>query len=60
MKRREFSLAGAGALAASTLTVPAVHAQGQKFVDGTDYLALDRCALVKAPAGKVEVVDFFW
>ncbi len=60
MKRREFSLAAASALAASTLTVPAVHAQGQKFVAGTDYLALDRRALVKAPAGKVEVVDFFW
>jgi thiol:disulfide interchange protein DsbA len=60
MKRREFSLAGASALAASILSVPAVHAQGQKFVAGTDYLVLDRRAIVETPPGKVEVIEFFW
>ncbi|MDR3452151.1 MAG: thiol:disulfide interchange protein DsbA/DsbL [Rhodoferax sp.] len=60
MKRREFSLAAASALAASTLAVPAARAQGQKFVAGTDYLVLDKRAMVETPPGKVEVIEFFW
>lgn len=56
MQRREFSaaLAGAGALA---LGLPAA-AQG--FVEGTHYVRLAQPLPVTAPAGKVEVVEFFW
>jgi thiol:disulfide interchange protein DsbA len=59
MKRREFSLATATALAAGALAVPAAHAQG-KPEEGTHYFALDKRAPVEAPAGKIEVVEFFW
>ncbi len=58
MKRREFSLGTAAALAASGLALPA-HAQ-KKPEEGTDYLALDKRVPVEAPAGKVEVIEFFW
>jgi thiol:disulfide interchange protein DsbA len=63
MKRREFSLASAHVLAGSALAL--VHAggaqaQGQPFVAGKDYLVLDKAAPVDAPAGKIEVVEFFW
>ncbi|MET0312154.1 MAG: thiol:disulfide interchange protein DsbA/DsbL [Burkholderiaceae bacterium] len=58
MKRREFSVAAASALAAGTLALPA-HAQG-KPEEGTHYLALDKRVPTEAPAGKIEVVEFFW
>ena len=60
MKRREFSWAAASALAASVLVAPVARAQGQKFVAGTDYLVLDKRAIVETPPGKVEVIEFFW
>ncbi|MCJ0766038.1 thiol:disulfide interchange protein DsbA/DsbL [Variovorax terrae] len=60
MKRREFSWAAASALAASTLALPAAHAQGKKPAEGTDYVALDKRVPVEAPQGKVEVIEFFW
>ncbi len=59
MKRREFSKAG---LAVSTLAMahaPAALAQAKPKA-GTDYLVLDKPAPTEAPAGKVEVVEFFW
>lgn len=42
--------------------LPGAHARTPVpgFVPGTDYLVLDRRALVEAPAGQVEVVEFFW
>ena len=60
MHRRDFSqsllLAGAGALG-----LPAVaQAQARPFREGTDYLKLGRPAPVDAPAGKIEVIEFFW
>ncbi len=57
MQRREFStaLVGAGALA---LGLPAA-AQGG-IVEGTHYVRLSQPLPVTAPAGKVEVVEFFW
>ncbi len=58
MKRRDFSLGTAAALAASGLALPA-HAQ-KKPEDGSDYLTLDKRVPVEAPAGKVEVIEFFW
>jgi thiol:disulfide interchange protein DsbA len=56
MKRRDFSLA-----AASTALLPlASHAQRQQQPKaGTDYLVLGKQLPVEAPAGKVEVVEFF-
>ena len=61
MKRREFSLlAGGTAAVASTLWAPAVRADVAKPEAGADYLVLDPRAAVEAPAGKIEVVEFFW
>lgn len=58
MKRREFSRAAAGvALIASV--APIAQAQPAKPVAGKDYQALDQRAAVEAPAGKIEVVEFF-
>jgi thiol:disulfide interchange protein DsbA len=60
MKRREFSLGAAGAaLASSTLLASLANAQAAKPVAGKDYHILDRRAPVEAPAGSVEVVEFF-
>ncbi len=58
MKRRDFSLGTAAALAATGLALPA-HAQ-KKPEEGSDYLALDKRVPVEAPAGKIEVIEFFW
>src|SRR3569832_1443197 len=55
MKRREFSLAGL----AATLPFTA-FAQIKPPEDGKDYRTLDKRAPVEAPAGKIEVVEFFW
>lgn len=61
MKRREFSQAAAGVvLVSSPLLAPVAHAQSKKPQAGTDYQVLDPRATVEAPAGKVEVVEFFW
>jgi thiol:disulfide interchange protein DsbA len=44
-----------------TLVAPALaRAQFKKPVAGTDYQVLQTKAPVEAPAGKVEVVEFFW
>lgn len=68
MKRRDFSLACGSALAAGALALPAAQAQtttpaqlqGKKPEAGQDYLQLDKRVVVDAPAGKIEVVEFFW
>ena len=61
MKRRVFSLLAGGAVAAgSTLWSSAAQADTAKPEAGTDYLPLDPRAPVEAPAGKIEVVEFFW
>ncbi len=59
MLRREFS----SVLAATAVATAVSHAQAQTpraFQDGVDYLTLDQRAPTEAPAGKVEVVEFFW
>ena len=58
MKRRDFSLALAATV--SGAAVPPVHAQGKKPEDGSDYISLDKRLPVEAPAGKIEVIEFFW
>ncbi|SFV00785.1 thiol:disulfide interchange protein DsbA [Polaromonas sp. YR568] len=63
MQRREFSLSAASA-AVVTLGATALptlsQAQARAFKEGTDYLELGKAAPTEAPAGKVEVVEFFW
>lgn len=60
MKRRDFSVAaGATSLGLLPFTTGA-QAQGAAFKAGTDYAVLDKRAPVDAPAGKVEIVEFFW
>ena len=64
MQRREFSFSAATVAAATlggTMALsPAAQAQAKAFQEGTDYLLLDKIAGTEAPAGKVEVVEFFW
>ena len=63
MQRREFSLSAA-ALATAAAGISALpllaQAQAKAFQSGTDYLTLDKPAPVEAPAGQIEVVEFFW
>ena len=63
MQRREFSFSAAS-LAASALGASALptlaQAQAKAFQSGTDYLTLDKPAPTEAPAGQIEVVEFFW
>ena len=59
MKRRDFSLA-CSAVAGAILAPMSALAQAKPPVAGTDYLVLDSLAPVEAPAGKIEIVEFFW
>jgi thiol:disulfide interchange protein DsbA len=58
MKRRDFLAQAAGA-AALSVPVAQAHAQGG-FVEGRHYVRLGTPQPVLAPAGKIEVVEFFW
>ena len=68
MKCRDFSIGCGAALAASALVLPSAQAQttapaqmqGKKPELGADYLKLEQRAQVEAPAGKIEVIEFFW
>ena len=62
MQRRQFSFSVATVAAASTVgmvTLPAL-AQIQPIEAETGFLTLDAPAPIAAPAGKIEVVEFFW
>lgn len=63
MQRREFSFSAASlaaaAVGASALPTLA-QAQAKAFQSGTDYLTLEKPAPTEAPAGQIEVVEFFW
>jgi thiol:disulfide interchange protein DsbA len=57
MKRREFSLtAASAALAAGTFSASAM-AQAR---EGKDYRKLSKPVPSEAPAGKIDVIEFFW
>ncbi|SFP84909.1 thiol:disulfide interchange protein DsbA/DsbL [Variovorax sp. 770b2] len=58
MKRRDFSLA-ATSLGLLSLAANPAHAQARTPKAGSEYLVLDKRVPVDAPAGKVEVVEFF-
>ena len=60
MNRRDFSALSASMLVAAQATWPLAQAQAAKPEAGTDYLVLDKRAAVEAPAGKIEVIEFFW
>jgi thiol:disulfide interchange protein DsbA len=61
MNRREFSVGAACAIALASLGLPgSVLAQARKPEEGSDFLTLDKKVAVEAPAGKVEVIEFFW
>ena len=61
MKRREFSQTAASlAVASSAWMVSPAQAQMKKPTAGTEYQVLETRAPVEAPAGKLEVVEFFW
>jgi len=59
MKRRDFSLAAASVGLVPFVASTGAHAQAASFKAGTDYIALRKPAPVDAPAGKVEVAEFF-
>ena len=59
MKRRAFSLTAAVALAAPLLPLSA-RAQGAVPKEGKDYNKLAKPVASDAPAGKTEVLEFFW
>jgi protein dithiol oxidoreductase (disulfide-forming) len=65
MNRRNFSLTGSTLLtgvAAGWASLAQAQTQGQAFVpvEGKDYQLLEKPVMVEAPAGKIEVVEFFW
>jgi thiol:disulfide interchange protein DsbA len=60
MKRRNFSLACGAAMASSALVSTTALAQGNAPVAGKNYQVVSKPAAVEAPAGKIEVVEFFW
>jgi thiol:disulfide interchange protein DsbA len=57
MKRREFSAALATAAWAPAVNL--ARAQGAQPVEGKDYVRLNT-PLPPGPAGKIEVIEFFW
>jgi thiol:disulfide interchange protein DsbA len=61
MIRRDFSAGAACVLGMAALGLPAAaRAQAKKPEEGVEYLVLQKPAQVEAPAGRIEVVDFFW
>ena len=60
MNRREFSVAAACVLGATALGLPQLALAQRRPQEGTDYRELGQPAAVEAPAGRIEVVEFFW
>lgn len=60
MNRREFSAGTACTLLVAGMGLPPLAWAQKKPEDGSDYKTLDKRAATEAPAGKVEVVEFFW
>jgi thiol:disulfide interchange protein DsbA len=65
MKRRDFSLSAGTALTIAGMNLSLAQAQtaatsNRNFQAGTDFLPLPKPAPVDAPAGKIEVIEFFW
>jgi thiol:disulfide interchange protein DsbA len=61
MNRREFSVATAAVLGTAALGFPGLTlAQARAPQEGKDFRALEKRVPVEAPAGKIEVIEFFW
>ena len=60
MQRRQFSLAAATAATSLAWGANTAFAQQAAPKEGKDYVRLSKPAPTEAPAGKVEVVEFFW
>ncbi len=62
MQRRVFTAAAlaAGASALAPVLVPGAAWAQRQIREGTDYRRLAQPAPVDAPAGRIEVVEFFW
>jgi len=60
MNRREFSVGTTCLLAAAGLGLPHLAWAQGKPEDGREYKTLDKKVATEAPAGKIEVVEFFW
>jgi len=60
MKRRDFSLACGAVVAGAGFIQSAALAQAKAPEAGVDYQSVDKRAVVEAPPGKIEVVEFFW
>ena len=60
MKRREFSVSAAAVCALALPVAPAALAQARSFKEGKDFRRLDKPVAPDAPAGKVDVIEFFW
>lgn len=58
LKRRDFC--AAATLAGAALTATPLLAQAKVPQAGADYAKLRKPAPVDAPAGKIEVIEFFW
>lgn len=59
MNRRDFSIQTLGAMGLALASPGLALAQGTP-VEGTNYVKLSQRAPTSAPAGKVEVIEFFW
>ena len=60
MQRRQFSLAAATAATSLAWGANTAFAQQAAPKEGKDYVKLSKPATTEAPAGKVEVIEFFW
>ena len=61
MNRREFSQGAACLAGAALLGLPGLSlAQARKPEEGKEYKTLDKPVAMDAPAGKIEVIEFFW
>jgi len=60
INRREFTVGTACLAAAAGLGLPGLAFAQKKPEDGREYRTLDKRVPQDAPAGKIEVVEFFW
>ena len=60
MNRREFTVAAGTTLAATALGLPGLALAQGKPEEGKQYHSLGKRAPTEAPAGKIEVIEFFW
>jgi len=60
INRREFTVGTSCLVGAAALGLPGLAWAQKKPEDGSDYKTLDKRVATEAPAGKIEVVEFFW